>query len=76
MMLNCKKLIEFDLPDVEQTIVVEGNIESGMPPIVFISSTQGYFDPFDSTTFDNIFVHNANVSVYDGFNTFQLIYFY
>jgi len=69
---SCEKQIEFNLPVVEQTIVVEGMIESGQPPIVFITSTQGYFDPIDSSTFDNIFIHDATVSMYDGFNNYPL----
>ena len=63
---SCQKQIEFDLPGVEQIVVVEGKIESGQPPIVFLTTTQGYFDPIDSSTFDNIFIHNADVSVSDG----------
>jgi len=72
IMISCQKQIEFNLPDVEQTIVVEGRIESGEPPIVFITKTQGYFDPIDSSTFNNIFVQNANVSVFDGTNNYPL----
>ena len=70
--LACQKQIEFSLPGVEQTMVVEGMIESGQPPIVFLTTTQGYFDPIDSSTFDNIFIHNADVSVSDGTNNFTL----
>lgn len=72
IILSCQKQIEFDLPDVEQTIIVEGKIESGQPPIVFVTKTQGYFDPIDSSSFNNIFVQNANVSVFDGTNNYIL----
>lgn len=69
---SCEKQIEFNLPDVEQTLVVEGKIESGQPPIVFLTTTQGYFDPIDSSTFDNIFINDATVSMFDGFNNYPL----
>ena len=74
-LFSCQKQIEFSIPDVEQTIVVEGKIESGQPPIVFLTTTQGYFDPIDSTTFDNIFIHDADVSMYDGFTNHPLTEF-
>ena len=70
--VSCQKQIEFDLPGVEQIMVVEGKIESGQPPIVFLTTTQGYFDPIDSSTFDNIFIHNADVSVSDGTTNYPL----
>ena len=69
---SCEKQIEFNLPDVEQTLVVEGKIETGQPPIVFLTTTQGYFDPIDSSTFDNIFINDATVSMFDGFNNYLL----
>ena len=74
-LFSCQKQIEFSLPGVEQTVVVEGKIESGQPPIVFLTTTQGYFDPIDSTTFDNIFIHDADVSIYDGFTNYPLTEF-
>ncbi len=81
---SCQKQIEFDLPAVEQVLVVEGKIESGQPPIVFLTNTQGYFDPIDSSSFDNVFVRNADVSISDGTTNYPLtevsvfapIYFY
>ena len=35
---SCSKAIEFDLPEVEQDVVLVGKIESGNYPIVFLSS--------------------------------------
>ena len=65
-LFGCQKEIEFDLPPVEQTLVIEGKIETGMPPVVFITNSQGYFDPIDSSTFNNIFVNDAQVTMFDG----------
>ena len=69
---SCQKKIEFDLPEVEQSIVVEATVESGLPPRVLLSNTQGYFDPIDSSTFSNIFVHGAVVTLSDGNQNFTL----
>lgn len=74
LLINCQKEIEFDLPDVEQTFVVEAVVESGLPPRVIVTNTQGYFDPLDSNSFLNMFVDNAVVELQDGDTTYELIY--
>jgi len=63
---SCQKEIEFDLPNVQQTLVLEGTLESGQPPVVFLTNSQGYFDPIDSSTFENVFAHGANVVLFNG----------
>ncbi len=76
LILNgCSKPIEFDLPPVQQTLVVEATVESGMPPRVIITNSQGYFDPFDSTSLKNLFVSDAEVFLSDGTESFELIPF-
>ena len=69
---SCQKEIEFDLPNVEQTLVLEGTLESGQPPVVFLTNSQGYFDPIDSSTFENVFVHDANVVLFNGTENIKL----
>ena len=68
----CSKPIEFDLPPVNQTLVVEATVESGMPPRVIITNSQGYFDPIDTNTFLEMFVTDAVVKLNDGQNIFDL----
>ena len=51
LIVSCQKAIEFDLPDVEQTLVVEATVESGLPPRIILTNSQGYFDPIDSFVF-------------------------
>ena len=72
--MNCQKQIEFDLPPVEQTFVVEAVVESGLPPRVIVTNTQGYFYPLDSSSFLNMFVDDAVVELSDGDTTYKLIY--
>ena len=74
LLMNCQKQIEFDLPPVEQTFVVEAVVESGLPPRVIVTNTQGYFDPLDSSSFLNMFVDDAVVELSDGDTTYELIY--
>ena len=68
----CEKEITVDLPKTEQKLVVEGTIEPGQPPIVLLTRTESYFDPLDASTFSNLFVRNAVVTVSDGITTLPL----
>jgi len=60
---SCEKEITVDLPEVERKIVVEGSILPGEIPLVILTWTQGYFEPTDATSLQNIFVHDANVTI-------------
>ena len=70
--LGCTKSIDFQLPDVEQIIVVEATVESGLPPRVVLTNSQGYFDPIDSNILKEIFVHDAVITLNDGSNDYVL----
>jgi len=65
---SCSKAIEFELPEVEQDVVLVGKIESGNFPIVFLSRTQGYFEPTDAESIFGTNIHDANVIMNDGIN--------
>jgi hypothetical protein len=69
---GCTKSIVFELPEVEQTIVVEATVESGLPPRVILTNSQGYFEAIDSTILSNIFIHDADVVLSDGVESFPL----
>ena len=73
----------FELPEIEQTIVVEATVESGLPPRVILTNSQGYFEALDSTILSDIFIHDADVVLSDGVESFSLqeinfngVYFY
>ena len=70
--LGCTKSIDFQLPEVEQIIVVEATVESGLPPRVVLTNSQGYFDPIDSNILNEIFVHDAVITLNDGSNDYVL----
>jgi Domain of unknown function (DUF4249) len=59
----CEKEITVDLPTAESKIVVEGNIFPGSPPIMMLTWSQGYFEPTDLSTIQNLFVHEADVKI-------------
>jgi hypothetical protein len=72
VLFSCQKEIEFDLPAVEQTLVIEATVENGFPPRVFLTKSQGYFDPYSSASLEDMFIDDAEVYLNDGSNTFEL----
>ncbi|MFT3886049.1 MAG: DUF4249 domain-containing protein [Flavobacteriales bacterium] len=61
----CEKEITVDLPDTPERLVVEGSIEPGLPPLVILTRTQGYFAPTDLRSLAAMFVRGATVVVTD-----------
>ena len=61
--ISCEKEITVDLPVVDHQIVVEGFIYQDQPPIMMLTWSQGYFDPTNMETLQNMFVHDAVVNV-------------
>ena len=58
ILLSCQEEITLDLPKADDKIVVEGYIENGFPPYIIITKNEGYFDPINNETYDNLFVNN------------------
>ena len=72
LLTSCEKAVEFKLDDVTPKLVVEATIENDQPPIVYLSSSLGYFSRIDQNTLANSFVHNAEVYVSNGTLTHKL----
>src|SRR4030095_12490288 len=68
----CTKDITINLPSQEPKIVVEGHIESGLPPYVILSKSSDYYSTFYLDSIDNYFIHGAIVRVSDGSDTVTL----
>lgn len=60
------------MPTPESKLVIEGAIEEGRLPWVFITMNSPYFSPVDSTVLVNMIIKNARVSVTDGITTDSL----
>lgn len=60
---SCEKEIEVELPPSARELVVEGRIETGAAPLVWLGWTQGYFEPFDLTFSEDFFVGGADVQL-------------
>jgi hypothetical protein len=63
LLYSCEKEITIDLPKTENQIVVEGSIETGQPPIITLTYSQGYFDPLDLQSLANFYVKDAMVTL-------------
>lgn len=68
----CEREMNIQLPGAEPKLVVEGTIETGLPPIVRLSRSIGFFSKIDTTAFFNSFVTGAHITVSDGFDTITL----
>ena len=60
---GCTTLVEVDLPEVPPQGVMEASVRLNEAPLVFLTTTQGYFDVLDSTTVSNLFIGGAEVSL-------------
>jgi hypothetical protein len=65
LLAACEKDIDIDIPPAAPQIVVEGSIENGMPPIVLVSKTRGFFEPTSPADIANSYRSDAVVFVND-----------
>ena len=70
---GCEKDITLDLETGPEKLVVEGHIEPGYPPYVILTHNVPFFDLTDIEDLEKLFVHNADISVFDGTDTYKLI---
>ncbi|MFN8776662.1 MAG: DUF4249 domain-containing protein [Flavobacteriales bacterium] len=70
--VSCQKEITVDLPTSPPRIVVEGSIEQDLPPIILLTWSQGYFEPTDLQSIENLFVRDADVRLSNGLDTIPL----
>lgn len=73
LLTACEKEISVDLPPYKSKVVIEGYIEEGQNPYVLITRSQGYFNPVDTNTYENLLVQDALVYISNGTETDTLI---
>jgi hypothetical protein len=69
---GCTKDVDIDFPDTEPVVVVDGSIELGSPPIIFLTRSRSFNEPLGSDALTDIFVNDAIVEVSNGTDTVQL----
>ena len=72
LFVSCEKEVHINLATGPPQVVVEGAVETGLPPYVVLTSTISFFSQIDLTTLENSFLHGAKVTVSDGTNTITL----
>lgn len=69
---SCEKEVHINLSSGNSSLVVNGQIETGLPPYVVLTRSIGYFSKVDLKTLEGSFVHGAEVTVSDGSREFRL----
>lgn len=70
---SCEKNITVDLPQSPAEVVVEGYVEIGIAPYVYLSYSNNYFAPLDSESLRDFTIKGAIVTISDGFITDTLL---
>lgn len=69
---SCEKNVDFKLRPGTEKVVVEGTIETGLPPYIFLTKSIGFFSNIDLNTLADAFLHDAVITVSDGNDTVML----
>ncbi len=72
---SCETEFTPDTSSFEEEIVVEGYIEAGdesTPPYVFLTKSQSFFSEINTDNFDDLFIHDADVSVMHNNQSYSL----
>jgi hypothetical protein len=73
LFVSCEKDIDFDLKESAPTLVVDGEIENGLPPVITLTKSLDYFSQINPQLLAGSFVHNAEVLLSDGVQTKRLV---
>jgi hypothetical protein len=71
-LMACEKEVDIVPDSLPPKLVVEATIESGRPPLVFLTSSLNYFSSLSLNDLSNSFVRNASISISDGSRTVRL----
>lgn len=71
--VSCTQVPDIDLPIPDDKIVIDGWIEDGKQARVLLTSNSPYFASIDSSTWRDIVLTRAKVTLDDGFNSEVLI---
>lgn len=72
LLVSCEKEVKFDLGASAEKVVIEGTIETDLPPYVFLSKSIGFFSKINLNTLSNAYLHDAKITVSDGTQSFLL----
>lgn len=67
--ISCTKEVNVNLPETDPQLVIEGWIEQGKYPIVYLTKSKKYTDKIDSSNFLNYIASVAKVTVSNNYNS-------
>lgn len=65
----CVRDANIEIPGTVDKVVIEGSIEPGQPPIVFLTRNKPYFGTSNFASFNDLLIHDAYISVSNGTHT-------
>lgn len=65
-LIACEKTISFSVDRQNPKLVVDGSIETGRPPVIFLTNSLDYFSKISPDILANSFVRNAVVTLSNG----------
>lgn len=65
-MTGCERDIDISPIAASPKLVVDAEIETNRPPLIFLSKSLNFFTSIDSAELANSFVHNATVTIQEG----------
>lgn len=72
LFFSCEKAINFAPETREPRLVVDGTVESGKSPVIYLTKSLNFFEPITADNLVGLFIHDAVVIVSDGDRTEQL----
>lgn len=72
LLQSCVRDANIDIPGDTDKLVVEGYIEPGYPPIVFLTRNKPYFGTNNFSSFNDLLVHDASITVSNGTSSVTL----
>ena len=73
VLVSCTKEVNIDIPGYKENLVIDGNIETGQPAIVLLSTTNNIYSPTNLDAYLEGFISGATVIVSDGIATDTLV---
>jgi hypothetical protein len=73
LFVACTKEVKIEIPGYKKQLVVDGNIETGAPAIVLLSTTNDIYSPTNLDAYINGFISGATVIVSNGTITDTLL---
>ncbi|MCS6819155.1 MAG: DUF4249 family protein [Chitinophagales bacterium] len=75
LVASCTKQIDVEIPKQDAQLVVEGNIDVGQPPLIFLTRSQNFFGNINVNDLSSYYVHNARIWVRHENDSVQLAEF-